>query len=241
VAIITFFGENLAPASGVSGPPVAARTDFLAALVGGVGLATFEDNFPGDGAPLDVPFPGTTGTIVATITGNGIVSGSPSVGRYNTTPGGQNYWAMSGTMALDFDRPIAAFGFYGTDFGDFNGRVTVSLRDTDGAETPLTIPHAINTASGTLIFWGFTDGTKNYNRITFGNTNAGVDVFGFDDFVVADAGQVIPPEPPPPPPPPPPSPPAPDPQFRLLRPVIPASEVAPVTALVLGGDGKFYQ
>jgi hypothetical protein len=46
-----------------------------------------------------------------------------------------------------------------------------------------------------LLFWGFTDTTTAYNKITFGNTNSGTDFFGFDDMVIGDRGQISVPEP----------------------------------------------
>ena len=41
-----------------------------------------------------------------------------------------------------------------------------------------------------LRFWGFYDTSTAYKQITFGNTTSGVDIFGFDDMVIGDLGQI---------------------------------------------------
>jgi len=93
-------------------------------------------------------------------------------------------------MVIDFSAPISAFGFYGTDIGDFSGQVTVALRDTTGVTTNFIVNNTVNGMNGSLLFWGFIDATTEYDRITFGNTAAGVDVFGFDDMTIGDRQQI---------------------------------------------------
>jgi hypothetical protein len=191
-----FFGENTtAPGFSIAGAPAAARASFLSNLSGGVGSEGFESFTVGSNAPLNIAFPGSTGNITATITGQGEIRDTINdpVGRFNTTPGGSKWWDVSGTFQIDFDAPIAAFGFYGTDIGDFNGQVTVALLGSDGVTTTnLVINNSINTINAAGLFWGFIDTANTYTRITFGNTAAGTDFFGFDDFVIGDAQQIVP-------------------------------------------------
>jgi hypothetical protein len=194
-APVVFFGENTVAPGTIGAAPAAARAAFLANLtgVGSEDFESFADNTP---APLNITFPGSTGSITATITGQGQIQDSPGAGRFNTSPGGSKYWEVSGTFVINFSDPISAFGFYGTDIGDFNGRVTVALLDTNNDVTNLIIQNTQNGPNGSALFWGFIDTASAYTRITFGNTAAGVDFFGFDVFVIGDRQQVTPvPEP----------------------------------------------
>jgi hypothetical protein len=194
-APIVYFGENQTPANTVTGAPVTARNNFLGSLVG-VGTEQFEGPSVGTGAPLAVNFQGSSSGITANLTGSGGINNNTSAGRFNTSPGGSKWWEVSGAFQMDFSSPIAAFGFYGTDIGDFNGNVTVALRNAaTNAVTNLVINNTLNGRNGSLLFWGFVDPTTTYNRITFGNTNAGVDFFGFDSMTIGDQQQVNVPEP----------------------------------------------
>jgi hypothetical protein len=197
-----FFGENTAVPFTIGAAPAAARASFLSGLSGGVGNQGFEAIALNTVAPLNIAFPGSTGSITATITGNGRVrnasNDSPGNGRFNTTPGGSQWWTANAAFSIDFSSPIAAFGFYGTDIGDFDGQVTVALLGTNNVTTSLTIGSTINAPNASALFWGFIDSSMSYTRITFGNTASGFDSFGFDDFVIGDAQQILPPPPPPP-------------------------------------------
>lgn len=188
---VVSFGENTTPAFGVSGNPVTARNAFMSNLTG-VGNQDFE-SLTGS-APLSLAFPGAnTPTITATLTGAGTVVNNPgnTNGRYNTTTGGSKWWDTSGFFQLDFSSPISAFGFYGTDVGDFGGRVTLTLTDTNNVVTTLTVNNTVGAANGSLLFYGFIDTTTAYKRIVFGNTSFDTDGFGFDNMVVGDSGQLV--------------------------------------------------
>lgn len=196
-ALLEFFGEDLNPGFSVpaGGSAETARNLFLSNLVG-VGTETFEGFAVGTGTPLAIDFPGSGGAITATISGNGLVennagnggSGGNAFGRFNTTPGGSQYWEASSAFSIDFSSPISAFGFYATDIGDFNGQVT--LQATNGVVTNLTIPNTISGPDGSLLFYGFIDTVNSYTSLVFGNTAAGTDFFGFDDMVIGDQEQV---------------------------------------------------
>jgi len=191
-----YFGEDLGLGEGtrlLSHPNAdAARASFFSNLVG-VGtesLEGFADNTP---APLTVNFAGF-GT--ATLQGTGYVSSVPTgtngVGRYPIS--GDNYWEGSGTFSILFSNPVAAFGFYGIDIGDYGGQVTATL--ANGSAETYNIPNTMYGSGGGVLYWGIIDTVNTYTQLTFGNTAAGVDYFGFDDFSVGSAEQVHPnPEP----------------------------------------------
>lgn len=194
-APIIYFGENQTPGGTVSGDPATARAAFLGGLVG-VSNVDFEAFAVGTGTPLNLDFTGSGGTITATLDGTsgGSVNDDTGFGRFNTSAGGARYWEVSGDFTISFSQAISAFGFYGTDIGDFDGRITLGL--AGGGAVDLVVPNTINGANGALLFFGFIDPTQSYTSITFGNTAAGSDVFGFDDMVIGDGEQVVPvPEP----------------------------------------------
>lgn len=193
-APIIFFGENQTPGGLVSGDPLTAQNDFVSNL-SGVGSEGFESYLGGTATPLAIGFPGSTGNITATLTGSGNVENQMGAGRFNTTPLGRQWWEVSGTFGIAFDQAISAFGFYGTDIGDFNGQITLALTDINGIVTNLVVPNTVNGNNASLLFYGFIDAANSYTSIAFGNTNAGTDFFGFDDMIIGDSEQVSIPEP----------------------------------------------
>lgn len=199
-APVIYFGENQAPNGTVSGAPLTARNAFLAGLTGVVsqGFETFAESAA---APLELTFTGSGSTpLNATLSGQGSITRNPGVtsaGRFNTTVGGDRWWTVSGTFEIAFaaGSEVSAFGFYGTDIGDFDGSVTITLTDVNDNVSTRTVANTVNGADASLLFWGFIDATNSYKKITFGNTNAGTDFFGFDDMVVGDQRQITPPNP----------------------------------------------
>ena len=201
-AYTIFFGQDLGLGEGTPLPAVsrinstAAQNSFLSNLVG-VGTETFEGFATGTSAPLNLSFPGA-GT--ATLGGTGsIATVTPGttngVGRYAIS--GSNFWEVSsGNFTIGFSAPVAAFGFWGVDIGDFNGQVTLTLQG--GGVVNLTVPNSINIAGGSVLYYGLiAEGAGElFTSITFGNTNPGVDFFGFDDMTIGSIEQVRPtPEP----------------------------------------------
>lgn len=193
-APIIFFGENQTPGGTVSGDPLTAQNNFVSNL-SGVGSEGFESYASGTGTPLAIAFPGSSGSITATLSGSGNVENLMGAGRFNTTSAGSQWWEVSGTFNIAFDQAISAFGFYGTDIGDFNGQVTLALTDINGIVTNLVVPNTVNGNNASLLFYGFIDTGNSYSSIAFGNTNAGTDFFGFDDMIIGDSRQVSIPEP----------------------------------------------
>jgi hypothetical protein len=189
MALTVYFGENTEPGGEVVLDPVTARNQFLARLDNTVQTEDFEGFQEPDEPPLALSFDGSAGAITATLTGIGQIYSSDGAGRFATS--GVNLFEVVSDFQITFDTPISAFGFYGTDIGDFAGQLTVTLVDTDAASTTLTVNNLVNGPDGMLLFWGFVDDAKRYVSITFGNTGGPGDVFGFDDMVVADLGQIV--------------------------------------------------
>lgn len=209
-APVVFFGEDLNPGGTVpaGGNAQTARNSFLSFLVG-VGNQNFESfaNLTSiGGAGINISFPGSSGMITANLssgaaplgggicdqtvggTVNGIACGFD---RFATSP--NNYLQNASNMTLTFSSAISAFGFYGTDFGDFDQQVTVTLENGDTQVIPVDSTQG-PTAAGNVLFWGMIDAANSYTSITF-STTGGTDVFGFDDMVIGDRQQVRLPEP----------------------------------------------
>lgn len=189
----TYFGED--PGLGEGTPlaafpnSAAAEAQFLAQL-SGVGTEDLEGFADGTPAPLALVFPGA-GT--ATLTGNGNIEAIPAgstngFGRYPTS--GVNYWEATNVFVIDFSDPVAAFGFYGIDIGDFSGQVTLTL--ADGSNTLLVIPNTINGPGGSVLYYGYINTDAPFVSISFGNTAAGTDYFAFDDMTIGSVEQVTP-------------------------------------------------
>jgi len=124
--------------------------------------------------PLPVAFNnGTNGTgsqlINALLSGVGQVLGTAQQGRFGTTLGGRGHYLAVSTgsaFTASFDTAIAAFGFYGTDVGDFDGTLTAYLRHAGSAEEDSFIVRRRQPASsGALLFWGFASLNASYDQI----------------------------------------------------------------------------
>lgn len=206
------FSAEANVAFAITAPLTAERQRFLNLFDNTVQSYGFESKTAGQAPPFEASFSGSAGsTITATLAGSAgqQVMDLGESGRYNTTanlaagePG--KYWRVnasgSGEFSISFSRNISAFGFYGTDIGDFGGILSLVLTPANTTlplesltVRPLTGSAASN---GVAMFYGFADANRAYSKITFvtsGTLLAGStsDYFGFDDFVVADAGQFI--------------------------------------------------
>jgi hypothetical protein len=189
-----YFGEDLGLGEDTrlaSWPnATAAEAEFLSRL-SGVGTEDFESFAADTTAPLAVDF-GIAGN--ATIYGNGSVrdvpTGTNGFGRYPTS--GDRYWESANVFYIEFSQPIAAFGFYATDIGDFSGQVVVEL--TNGGNRTYTMPNTVDGLGGSVLFYGIIedDPALQFTKVSFGNTAAGADVFGFDDFTIGTLEQLAP-------------------------------------------------
>ncbi|MBW3225644.1 PEP-CTERM sorting domain-containing protein [Marinobacter adhaerens] len=190
-APITFFGEDPTTAGTLGPNSTAARNDFLSNLTG-VGNEDFESFLLGDDAPLNLTFPGSAGTLGATLTGTGEINDS-GPGRFATS--GTNFWEVTtGSFKIDFSDPVSAFGFNGIDIGDFvTDQMVLNLTNASGGTSELTVPHSLGIGNNdqATLFFGFYDLSQSYTSIEFTNAGGG-DFFAFDDMVIGDAEQVTP-------------------------------------------------
>lgn len=214
---MTFFGENVGPGDPnvpLSGPLPAhlnaddAQAAFLAFLPG-VGMEGF-DGFPSSTpAPLTVSFAQPSGPVTATLSGlTGFVQTDPvgrGAGQFPISA--PNYWFSAFlpplppplnilNFSLEFSAPQVAFGFFGVDIGDGLGGVQASLELglLSGGTLSMDIPHTIGTTGttgGSVLYFGRIDTVNLFTKVTFLST-VGSDGFGFDNFTIASASQVIP-------------------------------------------------
>ncbi|MCP5124276.1 MAG: PEP-CTERM sorting domain-containing protein [Gammaproteobacteria bacterium] len=196
-----FFGEDLNNSSStpLSSIPNAsgAETNFLSNLIG-VGTETFESIALFTSSPLTLTFPGA-GTAELT-GGNGSVRssspGTASAGRYSIpSASSSNYWEVSaggaGNFTINFSNPIAAFGFYGVDIGDFGGQLTLNLSNGDNLTVPNTVGSSGST-DGSVLFYGLIaqNNAEQFTSVAFNTTTGQGDIFAFDNFTIGSPEQV---------------------------------------------------
>jgi len=184
-APVIYFGEDT---DGSLTNAQAAEADFLSNLTG-VTIEDFEGLTAGDTFPINISFGTTTATLTGTtIIGNTGIADSGIGGRFAVS--GTQYLNLgtsdANSFTLTFDAPQAAFGFYGTDIGDFDGQLTLSL---DGGAA-IDIPHTLNAPNGSDLYFGLIDVDNPFTTIQF---SSGVlnDAFGFDDFTIGTREQVV--------------------------------------------------
>ena len=165
----------------------AAQFDAAAALLGPMGLITFESAPVGPYTSLAVA-PGVTLTGLD-ITGNPQTINntpnfptSPARDGFNTTLGGAKYVeATGGTLTFTFAAPVQAFGAYFTGIQPFYFQDTLTFND--GTSQSIDVP-AGDTSSGGVSFAGFTDRGKAITQVTINATNPATrqgDFIGVDD------------------------------------------------------------
>jgi len=185
---IIFFGFDEGPFSTTNSD--AASNAFFSYLIG-VGTEDFESFSAGTATPLTVDF-GEAGT--ATLNGLGVILNSNNTGRWAIS--GTQYWQAPGAtgslFSIDFSEKIAAFGFYGTDIGDFNGQLTVTT--TNGVDQTFVVPHPTGQTNEAYnaFYYGIIDTENLFTKVSFANTGSGADYFGFDDFSIGTIHQVDP-------------------------------------------------
>ncbi|MBI9092919.1 MAG: PEP-CTERM sorting domain-containing protein [Desulfobacterium sp.] len=177
---ITFLGEDL---YGGRVNADAANASFMSVLTG-VGTEDFESFAYRSTAPIDLDF-GVSGT--ATLSGNGRIKNGDSAGRWATS--GSKYWETNQNFNITFTEAVSAFGFYGTDIGDFGGEVILTY--TNGSTTTLGIGNTTGARDGSVLYFGFYEDDQDmaFDFISFSNTN-GSDWFGFDDMTIGTFTQI---------------------------------------------------
>jgi hypothetical protein len=205
--LMTFFGEDIENADEkiILGPGEhpnadAARADFFSHL-DGVGLENFDDpstdltniSFPGAGTETITASIGTSAEIVDMDEVNPLFfTGETYGGRYPIS--GDRYLEFFDSTTVTFSQLISAFGFYGTDIGDYAGQVELSAYADGQFVQSFTIPSTQN-QGGTVVYYGFIDVENPFDTIEFKNTLAWNDDFGFDDFTIGTIDQVVDPPP----------------------------------------------
>jgi hypothetical protein len=202
-AFLTHFGEDLnssarTPLSTFSNA-AAAEADFLSNLTG-VGTETFEGFRNKQSGPLTLSFPGAGEATLGG--GDGRVAKvalgkTNGFGRYGVS--GRQYWEVEaggrGNFTVTFESPVAAFGFYGIDIGDFGGQLVLQLNDA--ANTVLTVDNTAGfygSTDGSVLFFGVIAQTRNeqFTSVSFQTSTGQGDVFAFDDMTVGSLQQVTP-------------------------------------------------
>lgn len=170
----------------------AAQTSFLNGLIG-VGTENFEGIALGTSAPIALTFPGA-GT--ATLTGAAEVLniGMTCCGRHAHS-GSQFIQTDSTNFSVNFSTPVAAFGFFGSDIGEFGGDLWLELTKIGGGLIQIDVPdvHLLNFVDASNLFFGLiaSNTDEQFTNARFYDAVSGSeDVFGFDDMTVGSLGQV---------------------------------------------------
>jgi hypothetical protein len=94
----------------------------------------------------------------------------------------------AGDFNITFSAPVAAFGFYGVDLGDFGGDLLLAKNGGAGNFNVTTN----GDPGGTVLFWGLIDTNNPFTFVSFTNTAGGIDFFAFDDMTIGSVEQVVP-------------------------------------------------
>lgn len=191
----TFFGEDLnAYITGDLTNSMNAESMFLSYL-SGVGTEDFDGFTDGQGGPLALSFPGA-GT--ATLQGTGEIEDDPGAGRFAISD--PNWWEVdvtTGSFYIDFTDPIAAFGFYGIDVGDFAGQLQLTFMN-GSTSIPVLVPHSVEGVGavdpeGAAFYYGYIDTANPFTRVVFEDVSPnsyGAETFGFDNMTIGTVEQV---------------------------------------------------
>ncbi len=197
-----YFGEDVSP-WGWGGPNDVPRPTSIpntqraasafAARLPGILSEGFE-GLATDSIPTSVVF----GTNVATLTGQVDIrtATDPAMTLGGQFPiSGTNFLNLRtespGFFMLEFSQPQAAFGFYGTDFGEPLG-MDISFQHMDGTTNTVVLPITRPQGSGGAFFFGYISQTNAFVRVFFRRLGTGDDWFGFDDMTIATPDQVHP-------------------------------------------------
>lgn len=189
---VTFFGEDPNATGGTPIPhPVSDSTQasFFTHL-NDPGTETLDGFAPGT-TTVDANF---NNGVTATLSG-GEIQNTSSAGRFAISS--PNYYSTNtSSFGINFSSGISAFGFYGTDIGDFGGALTLTLTDAANNVSTLAVPAAEGSGgsqpeNGSVLYFGFYDSADTYKSISFNNSSTS-DVFGFDNFTVGTAQQIVP-------------------------------------------------
>jgi hypothetical protein len=148
---------------------------------------------------LGLTFPGAGG---ATLGGGGSIQsvagpGTNGFGRYPVS--GTKFWEVNASsFSIAFSNPVAAFGFYGTDIGDFGGSLSLSFL-TGGGPVVVPVAHTVignpanygGTNGGNLFFFGYINTLNPFTSVSFQVAGDPADFFGFDNMTIGSVEQVV--------------------------------------------------
>lgn len=207
-----FYGDI--PTLPLTGDPAAARAAFLANLTG-YAVEDFESFSAADNNPTL-----TFGGANSVTTQNIDLTVGTAVGRYNTTPGGSKHASLEYLLGagfvpcnpfagpffyqpgeFNFSTPIAAFGAYFTDVGDWQSIAQMTIYTTAGNQYSIELGAPMeNQNVGKGQFFGFILKDEAITRIrVFANWNHSTDyssafeqpdIFGIDDIIIATSAQI---------------------------------------------------
>jgi hypothetical protein len=186
--LISYFGLDNPGLT--SGEAEVAEKSFLSNVTTGVGIVDFEGFAADATSSLGLTFDSGAGSVNATLSGDGQVRSVPTGSYGGRSPiSGTKFWdtGYGGDFTVTFDNAVSAFGFYGTDVGDFEGDLVLTLKS---ATQVVEFVIEAGARTGSVLFWGFTDDSDAYTSVTFTNT-ADTDIFGFDNMLVGVAGNVV--------------------------------------------------
>ena len=100
-----------------------------------------------------------------------------------------------GNFVVTCLNPVAAFGCYGIDIGDFGGQLTVE--QAGGTTQNFTVPNTFGSEGypdGSVLFWGIIgqNSSETFTSAAFNTTTGEGDVFAFDDMTIGSFEQVNP-------------------------------------------------
>jgi MYXO-CTERM domain-containing protein len=154
-------------------------------------------------APVGMSFllvsnPAADTGLTGSLTGGGVVTTAAAATGGRAPKDGTKFWqGATDPFAIEFTNAVAAFGFWGSDIGDFasegcstcsfdSGVLRITL-EFDGPNAPAakSFDLAGDTTSGSQLFWGFADSTgAKVRKVTFTNLTNGIDGQGFDLFQI---------------------------------------------------------
>lgn len=88
----------------------------------------------------------------------------------------------SSNYTVTFSQPVAAFGFYGIDIGDFGATVSVTTRLGGNPLNTYVVQNATNTATCNQTYPGLTGGNNTQQNRIYNNCNGAVLFFGLIGF-----------------------------------------------------------
>jgi RHS repeat-associated protein len=172
----------------------ATRDRFLRELASDVGVETFDEHTNGT-LVTSIDFGNNTATLTSDARARRLASGTfngtyPISGDTFLLPDAGSV----GTLSIEFDVAVGAFGLAVTDAGDGFGQLSMELVHETGDPTSIEIPHTADVgseSSGSAFFFGVVTTDRPVVAVVIESSNAVVDGFGMDDLIIARPDQVL--------------------------------------------------